>query len=141
MARIPGGAAMIGAFLCGVTCASAADEPRDAFFFLNEMNKASAVMVVSTGIVDRPLGKAIALAVGKVIAGGAARGAARPDDYGPVETQLIAAGGPDVTRLHSGRSRQDIGSTTQRLFLRDAYLENAAALDDYRTALLRLAQS
>lgn len=141
MARILGGAAIVGALLCGVACANAADEPRDAFFFVNQMNKASAVMVVSTGIVDRALGKTIAQSVTKVIEDGRQPSAKRSGDYLQVETALIAAGGPDVTRLHSGRSRQDMASTTQRLFLRDEYLANAAALNDYRAALLRFAQS
>jgi argininosuccinate lyase len=34
----------------------------------------------------------------------------------------MAIGGPDISRLHSGRSRQDIGSTTQRLITRDDFL-------------------
>jgi hypothetical protein len=41
------------------------------------MNKASAVMVASTGIVDRPLGRTIAQAVAKVIEDGARPGAER----------------------------------------------------------------
>ena len=141
MARISGTAALVGASLFGMACANAADEPHDAFFFVNQMNKASSVMVVSTGIVDRALGKTIAQSVAKVIEDGRKPGATRSGDYLFIETALIAAGGPDVTRMHSGRSRQDIASTTQRLFLRDAYLDNAAALNDYRAALLRFAQS
>jgi argininosuccinate lyase len=134
-------AAVAGAWLAGIAFAHAADAPRDAFFFVNEMNKASAVMVVSTGIVDRALGKTIAQSIAKVIEDGARPGAERSGDYLHVEAALIAAGGPDVTRVHSGRSRQDMAWTTQRLFLRDAYLDNAAALNDYRAALLRFARS
>ena len=142
MARIFGTAAPWSALrLFGMACANAADEPRDAFFFVNQMNKASSVMVVSTGIVDCTLGKTIAQSVTKVIEDGRKPGATRSGDYLFIETALIAAGGPDVTRMHSGRSRQDMASTTQRLFLRDAYLDNAAALNDYRAALLRFAQS
>jgi len=140
MARMSRLAVVAAAWLAGTGFAGAA-EPRDAFFFVNEMNKASAVMVVSTGIVDRALGKTIAQSIAKVIEEGARPGAARSGDYLRVEPRLIAHGGPDVTRLHSGRSRQDMASTTQRLFLRDAYLDNAASLNDYRAALLRFARS
>ena len=120
---------------------AAAQPTRDDFYWIGEMNKASAVMVASTGIVDRPLGRTIAQAVAKVIEDGARPGAERSADYLRIEPLLITAGGPDVTRLHSGRSRQDMLSTSQRLFLRDAYLDNAASLNAYRAALLRLART
>jgi argininosuccinate lyase len=132
----------------GLACAAAigignaaAQPTRDDFYWIGEMNKASAVMVASTGIVDRPLGRTIAQAVAKVIEDGARPGAERSADYLRIEPLLITAGGPDVTRLHSGRSRQDMLSTSQRLFLRDAYLDNAASLNAYRAALLRLART
>lgn len=68
-------------------------------------------------------------------------GASRPDVYLRVEPLLIAAGGPEITRLHSGRSRQDMYSTWQRLVLRETYLDCAATLNDYRTALLSFART
>jgi argininosuccinate lyase len=105
------------------------------------MNKASAVMVADTKIVERDLGRKIAAAVAKVIQDGDQPGASRPDDYLRVEPMLIVAEGPDVTRLHSGRSRQDMYSTWQRLVLRETYLENTGSLIDYRVALLNLARS
>ncbi len=113
----------------------------DGFYWIGEMNKASAVMVVDTKIVERDLGRKIAAAVAKVIHDGEQPGASRPDDYLRVEPMLIAAGGPDVTRLHSGRSRQDMYSTWQRIVLRETYLESAASLNDYRAALLNLART
>jgi argininosuccinate lyase len=113
--------------------------PRDQFAWMTEINKASAVMLVERGIVPRPLGARIADAVIAVDAAAAKPGAPRSRDYLKVEQDLIAAGGPDISRLHSGRSRQDIGSTTQRLMLRDDFLAAFDRLNSFRAALLRFA--
>src|SRR4029079_5278482 len=111
---------------------------RDRFFWLSEINKASAVMVVERGIVPKPLGAKIFDAINRVEASGNAPGATRASDYLVVEKDLMAAGGPDISRLHSGRSRQDIGSTTQRLITRDDFLGSFDRLNGMRDALLAL---
>ncbi|NML46173.1 argininosuccinate lyase [Ramlibacter sp. G-1-2-2] len=122
-----------------MTHASAA--PPDQFYWLNEMNKASAVMVVEQGIVPPELGDRIARAISQVIANGDKPGATRSRDYLVVEKDLIAIGGPDVTRVHSGRSRQDLAATSERLFLRTDVLDFFTALNAYRGALLKMAQA
>jgi argininosuccinate lyase len=113
--------------------------PRDRFFWLTEINKASAVMIVERGIVPKPLGARIYDAINQVDAAGNRPGASRAADYLVVEKDLIAAGGPDITRLHSGRSRQDIGATTQRLINRDDFLTAFDKLNGMRDAMLALA--
>src|SRR5882757_7785586 len=112
--------------------------PRDRFYWLSQINRASAVMIVERGIVPKPLGAKIFDAVTKVDAAGDQPGAARSGDYLRVEKDLMAAGGPDISRLHSGRSRQDIGSTTQRLITRDDFLTAFEKLNGLRDALLAL---
>jgi argininosuccinate lyase len=96
--------------------------PRDRFFWLSQINRASAVMIVERGIVPRPLAARIFDAINRVDAAADQPGAVRSGDYLKVEQDLMAIGGPDISRLHSGRSRQDIGSTTQRLITRDDFL-------------------
>ena len=113
--------------------------PRDRFFWMSEINKASAVMIVERGIVPKPLGARIFDAINRVDAAADAPGAVRSGDYLKVEQDLMAAGGPDISRLHSGRSRQDIGSTTQRLISRDEFLNAFEKLNAMREALLALA--
>src|SRR6201995_2476927 len=124
--------------LSAALATSALSAPRDRFFWLSEINKASAVMIVERGIVPKPLGAKIVDAINKVDAAGDAPGAARSGDYLVVEKALMAAGGPDISRLHSGRSRQDIDSTTQRLITRDDFLTAFEKLNGLRDALLAL---
>jgi argininosuccinate lyase len=111
----------------------------DAFYWLSQVNKASAVMVTETGIVPPALGKTIAVSVAQVIADADAKPALRSGDYLAVEPLMIAVGGPDVTRLHSGRSRQDIGATTRRLTQREQLLTAMDSLSKARQAILDLA--
>ena len=118
----------------------AAAQQHDPFYWLGEINKASAVMVVERGIVPKELGSRIADAVRQVIATGDSPGAVRSGNYLVIEDALIKIGGPDITRLHSGRSRQDIGATIQRLAMRDDLLAALDRLNAVRAALLGLAQ-
>jgi argininosuccinate lyase len=118
----------------------AATQQRDPFYWLGEINKASAVMVVERGIVPNELGARITDAVRQVIAAGDRPGAVRSGNYLAIEDALIKIGGPDMTRLHSGRSRQDIGATIQRLAMRDDLLAAFDRLNAVRAALLGLAQ-
>src|SRR5512133_754921 len=123
-----------------VSAASGPVKPNhDDFYWLGELNKASTVMVVEQGIVPRPLGARIADGVARVIADGDKPGAQRPGDYLRYEPLLIAYAGPDATRMHSGRSRQDILATSRRLMLRERTLDLVTALDTAREKLLSMA--
>jgi argininosuccinate lyase len=113
--------------------------PRDRFYWLSQINRASAVMIVERGIVPRALGAKISDAVIRVDAAADQPGAVRSNDYLKVEQDLMAVGGPDISRLHSGRSRQDIGATTQRLITRDDFLTAFEKLNTMRDAILALA--
>jgi argininosuccinate lyase len=127
--------------LVAISSVRAPAQARDEFYWLGEINKASAVMVVEQGIVPKGLAAQIAAAVTKVIADGDKPGAVRSGDYLVVEQSLIAVGGPDVTRIHSGRSRQDIGTTFRRLFLRDDVLAACDTIIRARDALLTIAEA
>ncbi len=111
----------------------------DNFYWLGELNKASTVMVAEQGIVPKALAASIAQGVARVIEDGKKPGAPRPGDYLQYEPLLIAYAGPDATRMHSGRSRQDILATTRRVMLRERALDLADAMDAARGRLLDLA--
>jgi argininosuccinate lyase len=135
--------ALLLASLCGA--AVAADKTpgkaeHDNFHFLGEMNKASTVMVVETRIVPPELGKKIARAVDQVIRNGNQPGAKRPGDYLQYEPLILALAGPDGSRMHSGRSRQDMLSTTRRLMQRERVLALMAAMIQSKAQLLAVAE-
>ena len=111
----------------------------DKFYWLGEFNKATTVMVTEQGIVPRELGAKIARGVIQAIADGDKPGAKRPGDYFDMEKLIIAIAGPDATRMHSGRSRQDILATERRVMLRERTLDLADAMDVARTRLTDLA--
>ena len=114
-------------------------QERDDFHWLGEINKASAVMLVEQSIVPKDLATDIADAITSVMSNGEKPGAERPGDYLAFEQLLIAVGGPEVTRVHSGRSRQDIKGTVRRLFMRESLLLAFEKLIDARDSLLTAA--
>ena len=124
---------------CAVVAPATAAEPHDDFAHLVEINKASLVMLVEEGLVPRDLAARIAIATEKIDEEQSAEGSRRSSNYLVFERRLLELAGPEASRLHTGRSRQDIGSTLRRLALREALLEVYAALLEARASLIDLA--
>ena len=110
-----------------------------AFWRLSQINKASIVMLIETGLVPRALSGPIAAGIQQVIAEEGRSGAKRSGDYLEFEALLVQVAGPDASRLHTGRSRQDIGSTSSRMQLREALLATFDQALQPRQKLLDLA--
>src|SRR5438105_725890 len=96
--------------------------------FLDQINKASIVMLDETGIVPRATAAAIAKGIAQVIARARETSARRSADYLDYEPRLTAVVGPEASRLHTGRSRQDIASTIARMNLRHGLVQEIEAL-------------
>ncbi len=113
---------------------------RDEFFWLGEINKATAVINTDEGLLDKALAPRIARGIAQVIGAGNQPGGPRPSRVIKFEPLLIKAAGPEVTLLHAGRSSQDMHATYNAAILRD----NLLALADQHAAtmgsLLRLAE-
>ena len=108
--------------------------------FLDQINKACIVMLAERGIVPRATAALIARGIARVIADAQGLAPRRSADYLDYEPRLIAAAGPDASRLHSGRSRQDIASTIARMNLRDGLLQEIEAAINAREKIIMLAQ-
>jgi len=111
----------------------------DDFHHLGQINKASIVMLAEEDLVPADLAASIARGIARVIADQDEPGSARSGNYLNFEARLIEVAGPEASRLHTGRSRQDIGSTMRRMVLREALLDSYAALLAARSSLLDLA--
>ena len=112
--------------------------------FLDQINKACIVMLDEAGIVPHATAVRIASGIAQVITQMRAQASSsaprRSADYLDYEPRLTAVVGPDASRLHSGRSRQDIASTIARMNLRDGLLLEIEALVSARAKTLALAQ-
>src|SRR5450759_372394 len=107
--------------------------------FLDQINKASIVMLDEAGIVPHLLAGRIAHGIAQVIAQERESPPQRSADYLDYESRLLAVAGPDASRLHTGRSRQDIASAIARMNLRDGLLKVCEALVTSREKLLAVA--
>ena len=96
-------------------------------------------MLGEGGLVPHPIAARIADGIGQVIAKENASGSPRSADYLDFEPRLMAVVGQDGSRLHMGRSRQDIGATIARMSLRDGLLGEYEALVAAREKLLAMA--
>ena len=106
--------------------------------FLDQINKASIVMLAEMGLVPRAIASSIARGIAQIVARDETQ-PRRSADYLDYEPRLTAIVGPDASRLHTGRSRQDIASTIARMNLRDGLLQELEALVLAREKLLALA--
>ena len=71
------GTVVLGAVLHAQPANRRAATPNDAFYWLNEQNKASLIMLADEGIITKELGTRIARSLMQIIADGAKPGAAR----------------------------------------------------------------
>jgi len=114
-------------------------EMPDFFASMSDMNKAALVSLHEDGLIEPELAARIGDTVGALIERERQPGAKRSHDYLDFERDLIAAAGPEATRLHLGRSRQDMLSTGVSMWLRAAHLAVFEDLLPVRRALLDLA--
>jgi len=112
--------------------------------WLDDINKACIVMLAETGIVPRDVATRIARGIQQLIENertGAHDTTPRTSaDYLDYEPRLIALAGPEASRLHTGRSRQDLASTIARMNLRDQLLQVTQAVIAARESLLKRAE-
>ncbi|MBR1589632.1 MAG: hypothetical protein IJ657_00930 [Acidaminococcaceae bacterium] len=115
--------------------------PRDNFFWLGQINKASDIINTDEHLLTKEEGRRFASAIRKVLDEGNKTGAERPTVVITFEPLLIKAGGPDITKIHAGRSSQDMLTTVSILMQREQLLELSAALNKMTGTLLDLAQA
>lgn len=113
---------------------------RDQFFWLGQINKASAVINVDEGLLDRDKAPKIAAGIVKVMADGDKPGAARPFRVVEFEPLLIRAAGQEASLLHAGRSSQDMFATYRAAIMRDNLLDLAEQLNKTSETLVRLSE-
>jgi argininosuccinate lyase len=113
---------------------------RDAFYWLGEINKASAVINTDEGLLDKSLSPQIASGIAAVLEQGRQPGGKRPATVITFEPLLIKAAGPEVTLLHAGRSSQDMLSTVRAAELREEVLNLADQLNRTSATLVSLAR-
>ena len=113
--------------------------PRDNFFWLGQINKASDIINTDENLLTKEEGRRFAAAIQKVLDAGSQKGAERPSVVITFEPFLIKAGGPDITKIHAGRSSQDMLTTVSILRQREQLLQLSAALNQMTETLLNLA--
>ncbi|KQX24336.1 argininosuccinate lyase [Variovorax sp. Root434] len=112
---------------------------RDEFFWLGEINKATAVINIDEGLLDRSMGPLVYSGITKVLVDGGKPGGKRPTNVITFEPLLIDAAGPQITLLHAGRSSQDMLATLRSAILRDDMLALAEQLNKTTGTLVKLA--
>ncbi|GAA5016411.1 argininosuccinate lyase [Actinopolymorpha pittospori] len=96
------------------------------------LNKAQLVMLDEEGLLEPDL-------VGRVADALATLGPDWPGsagDYLAFESELVRIVGPEGSNLHLGRSRNDLGATRERLWLKHAFFQTLAGLVKARRLLL-----
>ncbi len=113
--------------------------PRDEFFWLGEINKASTIINSQAGLLDKALAPKIAQGIARVIEAGNQPGARRPSTVITFEPLMIKEAGVEVTLIHAGRSSQDMHATYRAAIMRDRLLALADQLGKTMRTMVELA--
>lgn len=118
---------------------SPSDAAEDQFYWVNKINKASAVMLVEEGIFPKDVGRLIAKGVDYAVHQQQQPGGKRPADVLQIERIMTDHVGQEASVIHAGRSRQDMYATFRAAKLRNQTLDFAEALLELRARLLTIA--
>jgi argininosuccinate lyase len=108
--------------------------------FLVQQNKAQLVMLAERQLLPATLAGQIGRALRDVDAANRASGR-MSSNYLDLEDQLIARIGPEASKIHMGRSRNDLGATSERLIMREDVLEILNLLAAARQSMVALAEN
>lgn len=121
--------------------APANSAPRDQFFWLGQINKATLIVNSEEGLLDPQLAPPFARAIARVLEDGSKPGARRPSTVITFEPLLIEAAGPEITLLHAGRSSQDMHAVYNMAMMREELLDLADAVHEVEETLVRLSET
>ena len=121
---------------CLALALQAVAEECDAYCWLVRANEASLVMLHDTGLLSADEATTLATTLREVANAEAQPGARRSGNYLYLEQAMSREIGTLASKIHLGRSRQDLHGTVRRLRLRDASLAAYAAQLAAREALL-----
>ncbi|MBP2638936.1 MAG: argininosuccinate lyase, partial [Firmicutes bacterium] len=112
----------------------------DNFFWIGQINKASAIINSEEGLIDKSQAEKFARGIEQVLEEGAKRGGERPELVIAFEPLLIKAAGDEITMLHAGRSSQDMLFTCSIAMMREDILALADSLNSVSGTLVKLAE-
>lgn len=107
---------------------------------LIQQNKAQLIMLSETGLMPREQAVKLARALAEVDAANRSSPNPPSTNYLDLEEALVAKLGPEASNIHMGRSRNDLGATSERLVLRDQLLDLLRAMATLRESLVSLAE-
>jgi len=120
------------------------ENDRRGFTYLNKVNKAHVVMLGENAIIHRDVAGKLLEILNEIEKGGLRilkLDASREGLYYNYEQFILQKLGAEIGgQIHTGRSRNDIGSTLNRMLLRDVVNELCMNVFSLRTSLLEKAQ-
>jgi argininosuccinate lyase len=114
------------------------NDPR-LYRYLIQQNKAQAVMLAEEGLIERPEARQIARTLRETDELNRKDPAKLNANYLVLEEQLIRGMGAAASKIHVGRSRNDLGTTSERLVMREDLLALISASAGARASLADLA--
>jgi argininosuccinate lyase len=117
----------------------AAPVPQDLHAHMIEASRAQIVMLAARNLLPPDQAARIAAALRTAAVEQSRPEAERSESYSVLESSLVELIGPEASNLHLGRSNNDLGTTINRMLMRELLLVHVEKLGAVRTRLHRMA--